>query len=499
LNVIVIVTDTMRKDHLGCYGNSWIRTPNIDRFASQGVVFENAYSENMPTIPARLSMFLGRYTLPYRAWQTLEPSDDHLPELLWATDFRKALITDTYNMHRRKEVFCRGFEYVQFFRGQSGDPVGETIVPAETKVDMTKYSTRNWKLFPSPGSRYGPASSEADVKKALESYLRRNHSYWKGEEQHLVAQVAKAGGDWLTRQVGSGRSDHLLLWLDCFDPHEPWDPPESYYRLYDVPTYRGLPIFGAPGAVDRWDMDEIRHVRAQYAGKVTLVDRWIGFFLEQVEKLGLMDSTLIIYTSDHGQYLGEKGIMCKCQGWPYEEISHIPFIVRLPDGEREARRIEAHVSLPDIAPTILDYLDIEPPTTYQGKSILPLARGQAKDDAEHSTFGIAGFYQRSRSIRQGENSYYEWLEDHPLRQKPELYRFNPKYTPPRPREYQRDDQAEKKNIIDEEPELATNLELKMLRFLAKLSACSGDILAAQTRMREGFTFDSRKSIGPHAE
>ncbi len=499
MNVIVIVTDTMRKDHLGCYGNRWIRTPNIDRLASKGVVFENAYSENMPTIPARLSMFLGRHTLPYRAWQTPEPSDEVLPELLWATDYRKALITDTYNMHRKREVFCRGFEYVQFFRGQSGDPVGETIVPPETRVDIARYSTRNWKPYHSPGSRYGPSSSEEDVKKALESYLRRNHSYWTGEEKHFVAQVARAGMDWLKRQVESGRNDHLFLWLDSFDPHEPWDPPEDYYELYEVPTYKGLPILGVPGAVDRWDLDEIRHVRAQYAGKVTLVDNWIGRFLDEVERLGLSDSTLVIYTSDHGQYLGEKGIMCKCQGWPYEEISHVPFIVRLPDGQRETRRVKAHVGLPDVAPTILDFLGAQPAATHQGKSVLSYARGEVEDDADGSTFGIAGFYARSRSIRQGGNSYYEWIEDHPLKKKPELYHFNPKYIPPRPRDYQREDQAEKRNIFDEEPETARELELRMLRFLSKLSMSEGDILAAETRMREGFVYDSRRRIGPHAE
>jgi len=498
LNVVVIVTDTMRKDHLGCYGNNWVKTPNIDRLASQGVVFENAYSENMPTIPARLSMFLGRYTLPYRAWQTLEPADDHLPELLWATDHRKALITDTYNMHRRKEVFCRGFECVQFIRGQSADPVGEAIIPSTTKVDLTKYSTRNWKLCHSPGSRYGQPSSEEEVRKAFESYLRRN-SYWKTEEHHFVAQVTRAGISWLKQQVESGRRDHLFLWLDSFDPHEPWDPPENYYELYEVPTYKGLPILGGAGSVDTWDLDEIRHVRAQYAAKVTLVDRWVGSFLEEIDGLGLMDSTLIIYTSDHGQYLGEKGIMCKCQGWPYEEISHIPFIIRLPDGERKNVRIEAHVGLPDIAPTVLDFLGLKPIPTHQGRSLLPLARGEERDDPKESTFGISGFYARSRSIRQGNNSYYEWLENHPLRQGPELYRFNPKYTPPEPRHYEREDQAEKENIIDEEPELARELELKMLRFLARLRMCDGDIMAAQTRVREGFTFDSRRRIGPHAE
>ncbi|MEM2094075.1 MAG: sulfatase [Candidatus Bathyarchaeia archaeon] len=498
MNVIVVVTDTMRKDHLGCYGNEWIKTPNIDKLASQGVVFENAYSENMPTIPARLSMFLGRYTLPYRAWQTLEPEDDHLPELLWATDYRKALITDTYNMHRRKEVFCRGFEYVQFIRGQSADPVGESIVAAETKVDLSKYSTRNWKICHSPGSRYGEPSSEEEVKNAFESYLRRN-SYWKSEEDHFVAQVAKAGAAWLRRQVESGRSDHLFLWLDSFDPHEPWDPPENYYKLYDVPTYRGLPILGAPGAVDTWDLDEIRHVRAQYAGKVTLVDNWIGIFLEEIDDLGLTDSTLIIYTSDHGQYLGEKGIMCKCQAWPYEEISHIPFIMRLPDGERGARRVKTHVGLPDIAPTILDFLGVKSPKTHQGKSLLPLARGQVEDDREQVSFSIAGFYGRSRSIRQANSSYYEWVEEHPLKKEPELYRFNQEYTPPKPCNYQREDQAEKQNIIDKEPELARQLELRMLRFLASLHACVGDIMAAQTRIREGFTFDSRRRVRPYAE
>jgi arylsulfatase A-like enzyme len=498
MNVIVIVADSFRKDHLGCYGNRWIKTPNLDKLASQGTVFENAYSENMPTVPARLSMFLGRYTLPFRAWQPLEFVDDVLPERLWHTDYRKALITDTYNMHRNREVFSRGFEYVQFIRGHSNDPVGERLTDPTAPVDLSRFSEKNWKYVHSPGSRYGDnPPSEARLKAKLIQYLRNNHSWWKGEEDCFVAQVAKAGMAWLKRQVDEGRTDHLFLWLDSFDPHEPWDPPEEYSSLYEVPGYKGPPIIWGGGAVDRWDLDELRHVRAQYAGTVSLVDAWLGRFLEQVEALGLLDDTLILFTSDHGEYLGEKGIVLKVQGWPYDEIARVPFIVRPPDGMKRRDRVASFVGNPDITPTILDFLGVQRPRDLHGRSVLPLVTGEEPDGQRG--FGIAGFYARSCSIRRNGWSFYTWTGPHPTKTRPELYRFDANYVPPAPRSYERDDQTETTDVIDARPDVAKDLEITMWRFLATLKPDRGDLMAHSTRSREGFVHDFRRKIGPHSE
>ncbi|RLE41787.1 sulfatase, partial [Candidatus Woesearchaeota archaeon] len=95
MNVIVLMEDSLRRDHLGCYGNDWIKTPNIDRFASDSIIFDYAYAEGLPTIPVRTAMLTGRYTLPFRGWQPLEQLDLVLPEVLWDKGVETALISDT--------------------------------------------------------------------------------------------------------------------------------------------------------------------------------------------------------------------------------------------------------------------------------------------------------------------------------------------------------------------------------------------------------------------
>ena len=123
MNVIVILADSLRVDHLGCYGNKWIKTPNLDRFAKEATVFERAYSEGLPTLPTRTAMFTGRYTFPFRGWQPLQPNDLPIAEILWSQGYKSALITDVYHMHKPGMAYERGFDFVQFIRGQEGDPL----------------------------------------------------------------------------------------------------------------------------------------------------------------------------------------------------------------------------------------------------------------------------------------------------------------------------------------------------------------------------------------
>jgi len=116
MNIIVIMLDSLRRDHLGCYGNDWIETPNIDRLATESIVFENAYPEGLPTIPVRTELFTGQCTLPFRPWQPLAKEDVTAAELLSACGYTSALITDTYhlfkpgmNLHTRTRSRCLPF------------------------------------------------------------------------------------------------------------------------------------------------------------------------------------------------------------------------------------------------------------------------------------------------------------------------------------------------------------------------------------------------------
>jgi len=140
---------------------------------------------------------------------------------------------------------------------------------------------------------------------------------------------------------------------------------------------------------------ELRHVRAQYAGEVTLVDKWFGIFMEKVSDLGLSENTKLIFLSVDGEPWGERAMIRKAfdAQWPYEELSHVPLITRFPDSMGiKLKRIQSSVGMPDIMPTTLDFLNIKGADTMHGKSLLPLVQEGEEDER---CFGIRGFFEMS--------------------------------------------------------------------------------------------------------
>jgi arylsulfatase A-like enzyme len=148
-----------------------------------------------------------------------------------------------------------------------------------------------------------------------------------------------------------------------------------------------------------------------YAEKCTMVDRWIGYFLDNVKRLGLEEDTLIIFVADHGEPMGNgehgHGIMRKSRPWPYEELVHIPIIMKGP-GLPAGKRVTAFVDSPDVAPTVTDWLGLGVPSHMQGVSLLPLARGEVDKVRD---FSIAGYHRFSWSIITEDWSYIHWLRE----------------------------------------------------------------------------------------
>ena len=120
-NVVLIMLDTLQFNYLGCYGNKVVKTPNIDRLARQGFLFENAYSEGLPTVPVRRALMTGRFTLPYGGWQPLAPDDTTVADIMWGKNMQTALVYDTPPMRLPKYGYSRGFDFVSFNPGQELD------------------------------------------------------------------------------------------------------------------------------------------------------------------------------------------------------------------------------------------------------------------------------------------------------------------------------------------------------------------------------------------
>ena len=130
-NVVLIMLDTLQFNYLGCYGNKVVKTPNIDRLARQGFLFENAYSEGLPTVPVRRALMTGRFTLPYGGWQPLAPDDTTVADIMWGKNMQTALVYDTPPMRLPKYGYSRGFDFVSFNPGQELDHTSFADVPLE--------------------------------------------------------------------------------------------------------------------------------------------------------------------------------------------------------------------------------------------------------------------------------------------------------------------------------------------------------------------------------
>jgi len=431
MNIIQIVSDTFRWDYLGCYGNSWIHTEHLDRFARDSVIFDRAYIASFPTIPHRHDLFTGRYTFVYSTWAPLPRDEIIISQILRQAGYVTMLIVDTPHMIRDAHYFDRGFDAWWWIRGQEHD----------------RYMTN-------------PPKDPEERQKALGRQYLQNVSLRRFEEDYFVAKTMKSAIKWL--ELNYDQHEKFFLHIDTFDPHEPWDPPKWYADMYD-PEWKGGEVPGGayilgvprPAASDLTEK-QLNHLRALYAGEVTLVDRWIGRLLQKIEDLGLLENTAIIFTSDHGTYIGEHNYVGK-RPHLYEEVAHVPLIVRLPDSEGvQSGRREEIVQSPDIMPTILELAEVKIPPTVQGRSFLPILRGESKDGREIAVSSASLVGQTLPKWITVTSEKWALLASQIGSQiKSELYDL-------------KNDPKETKNLIDNKPDVADELRSKMIRFLRKL-------------------------------
>jgi arylsulfatase A-like enzyme len=363
MNFIVIVSDSFRFDHLGASrdtanlagpansGLGPIQTPNLDRLAAEGTLFERAHTGSYATVPNRYELLTGRYVCTYtRGWEPLPPHEVVLAQVLGQAGYTSMMLVDTPHILKDGFHFDRGFTAWQWFRGQESDRYRTD--PIEVTLPCAPHKLRN------------PDTT-------VVQYLR-NVSQRRGEEDYFAPQTLGAAIRWLE---GNYKRDRFFLYVDTFDPHEPWDPPSHYVDRYD-PGYDGEEvIYPRYGEIDILSEAELRHCRALYAGEVTMVDAWVGRLLEKVDDLGLRDRTAIFFIADHGFMLGEHGWIGKGRCPLYEPLNHVPLLARVP-GMPAGQRSRAYVQAADLMPTILDLAGVPDPGTTHGCSLVPVLRGE---------------------------------------------------------------------------------------------------------------------------
>lgn len=368
MNFIVIVSDTFRYDYLGANGNPWIKTPELDAFSRRAVNFDRCTISSFPTVPTRTDWFTGRYSFPFHGWQPLDPKATVLAGVLGDAGSVNQLITDCPHLMNATQNFQRGFHGAEWIRGQEGD------------TPLTWMNHPLPEIVPFEKTRQRPIKFGA----TLVNLHRWQNRWWDGEEDTFVARTCRTAAHWLEHNY---KAEQFLLWVDCFDVHEPWDPPEYLVRLYDRSGYDGPPMLHPNyGPATDYTEAELNNLRAHYAGEVTLVSKHVGRLLRMAEDTGLLDHTTILFMADHGMYLGEHNRCGKSNisphdergSWPfYEQLAHVPLMIYTP-GVEGGRRVSAPVQPPDIMPTLLDLAGVAAPPGLHGHSLVPLLRGEER-------------------------------------------------------------------------------------------------------------------------
>ena len=349
MNVIWIVSDTLRRDHIGAYGNAVIRTPAIDSLAARAVRFDRHYAGGFPTMPTRADHATGRWTMSFMGWEPLPDGITTLAQVLAANGFHTAAVVDTPFYVREGMNYDRGFQTFVMVPGQD-QPGSHRPIRIHESVDV--------------------------------------RASWRRESDRSAPRTFTAAMQWLERHY----KEDFFLYVDTWDPHEPWDAPPHYTELY-WPGYDGEiidPLYGSWHDVPGHTEETVRKANATYMGEITMVDAWLGRLLRQVDNMGLTEKTAIVFTSDHGFYFGEHGGLFgklvydkrpdgslpklgEQTTWShsplYEELVHIPLLISAPGIEPGA--YAGLTSVVDVMPTALDVLGQEVPAVVQGRSLLP--------------------------------------------------------------------------------------------------------------------------------
>lgn len=366
-NILLLYTDQQRWDALARAGNPHIHTPNLDRLAADGVMFTNAFCNNPVCMPSRQSMLSGQYPSSLGCCCNGIEMDETVPMIhtvlkpygYHAANIGKLHFKNHSDRDHREPHPSYGFDtlilsdepgcyddaYIKWV--EANDPAA---------VDVCRCT-----------------SPPACVGERIEKQPRNTqHPYVFEGPEHLThtAFVADQTIEFLRRH----RDDTFFAIAGFFAPHAPLNPPRRFVDMYD-PATLPLPLMNDDQNGLGLSDDQWREVKAYYYALVTHVDDQVGHILAALDELGLADDTVVVFTSDHGEYLGDHGAVQK--GPPgFDSCVHVPLIVRYPRVIASGETSDALIEAVDIAPTLMDLCGVQTPPIFQGRSFAPLLKGE---------------------------------------------------------------------------------------------------------------------------
>lgn len=418
-NILMIYADQMRADCMGCSGNKDIKTPNLDRLANEGVMFEEAFTSYPLCTPFRASLLTGKYahqTGVYSNHFPIPTDQPSLAPLLKQVGYQPGYIGKWH-------LF--------------GGPKPGFVPPGENRMGFDHFVGYN------RGHQYMDAVFYRDTNQPY--HCKRYEPDFQTD--HVIDFMAQA----------NSKSDDPFFSYVCFGPpHFPMDMPEHWRQLYDpdsieLPTgtpepslqrkrfadrlsteFKGNRDYGELSKADKfpgWDMEaeeewQIRKFVAEYYGMISNVDFNVGRLLNWLDATGKADNTIVIFFSDHGDMLGQHGSYCGIKRQAFRSSAQVPLLVRYPQHFPKGQRVNALVDVAiDTMPTLLDIAGIQIPESVQGESYLPLLKGLEQNHTrDHVQFELmkadfGGRGQRHVSPERGIRTT-DWLyvrkENNPL-------------------------------------------------------------------------------------
>jgi arylsulfatase A-like enzyme len=354
VNIVVICSDTFRYDHLGISKRQAVQTPHLDALIRESAVFTNSWLCSFPTLVNRIEVFTGRYTFPLYDWGELPYEFPVLSEVFRRHGYKTALIADNPHLFEGNFGFERGFDFVKDVPGQAHDSFQKSWTPMiELKC---------------PPEKLGPPVHRINR-------YRRNAWWYRQQGTNTTQEVFRSAIEWL-----QPLTQRFFLWIDAFDPHEPWDAPDEFLKPYPWQKDAAAVFWPQSGSAGAYSPGELENMKSLYKAEVSQIDFWVGRFMDHLRESKLLEDTTVIFCSDHGYYFGEHGLLGKPLRHReplkiYEELGHLPLIVRHPHGLGAGEALRGLTQPPDLYATALDLAGLPSVSWAQGHSLLPSLTG----------------------------------------------------------------------------------------------------------------------------